>query len=127
MGIEYRSPGYRLPDRNHRLVTQQLDNATNRNREESKMAKLQKPAQAGTLESSDMLVSIAPAAEGAGVKVNLTSPTLQQYGEHIKGIILTALMECGVTNADVDANDKGAVDFVIEARVKTAVQRAFEA
>ncbi|MCC8193921.1 MAG: citrate lyase acyl carrier protein [Deltaproteobacteria bacterium] len=91
------------------------------------MPKLLKAAQAGTLESSDMLVAIAPAPEGAGVTVQLASPTLQQYGGHMKEVILAVLKECGVSDATVDANDKGAVDFVIEARVKTAVLRAAEA
>lgn len=91
------------------------------------MPTLKKAAQAGTLESSDMLVAIAPAPQGAGVTVKLVSPTLQQYGEHIKNVILKVLKDCGVTDAEVDANDKGAVDFVIEARVKTAILRATEA
>ena len=91
------------------------------------MVTLHKAAQAGTLESSDMLVSISPAPSGAGVTVKLVSPTMQQYGEHIRGVIVNILKEYGVTDAEVDANDKGAVDFVIEARVKTAIQRAAEA
>lgn len=91
------------------------------------MAILKKAAQAGTLESSDMLVNIAPAPSGAGITVQLVSPTLQQYGRHMKNVIHGVLAECGVTDAIVDANDKGAVDFVIAARVKTAVLRATEA
>lgn len=91
------------------------------------MTPLNKAAQAGTLESSDMLVSIAPAPAGAGITMNLVSPTMQQYGEHIKQMILAILNDCGVTDAQLDVNDKGAVDFVIEARVKTAIQRAAEA
>lgn len=91
------------------------------------MLRLCKPAQAGTLESSDMLVAVSPAPEGAGVTVRLVSPTIRQYGEHIKSVILAVLQECGVKDAEIDANDKGAVDFVIEARVKTAVLRAAEA
>jgi len=91
------------------------------------MPKLHKVAQAGTLESSDILVNIAPAASGAGITLQLASPTMRQYGEHIRGIILGVLKDCGVTDAEIDANDKGALDFVIEARVKTAVLRALEA
>ena len=91
------------------------------------MTTLRKAAQAGTLESSDMLVNIAPAPAGAGITVQLASPTMQQYGGHIKNVINGVLKECGVTDAVIDANDKGAVDFVIAARVKTAVLRATEA
>lgn len=91
------------------------------------MPTVRKPAQAGTIESSDMLVTISPAPQGAGVSITLTSPTMRQYGDHIKGVIRRVLNDCGVDDATVDANDKGAVDFVIEARVKTAIQRAAEA
>ncbi|MDR0466528.1 MAG: citrate lyase acyl carrier protein [Deltaproteobacteria bacterium] len=91
------------------------------------MPKLRKAAQAGTLESSDILVNIAPGANGAGIVLQLTSPTMRQYGEHIRGVILGVLKDCGVADATLDANDKGAVDFIIEARVKTAILRALEA
>jgi len=91
------------------------------------MLTLQKPAQAGTLESSDMLVAIIPAPKGAGIQINLISPTKQQYGNHIRNLIEKILQEHGVTDAEIEANDKGAVDFVIEARMKTAILRAAEA
>ena len=85
---------------------------------------LHKAAQAGTLESSDMLVSIAPADQGTGIKVELVSSTAQQFGRHIKELITSILTGYGVADAVVQANDKGAVDCVIEARVKTAILRA---
>lgn len=50
--------------------------------------KLLKPAQAGTVESSDILIMLAPAAAGTGIQVELTSPTMQQYGAHIKQLII---------------------------------------
>lgn len=83
-----------------------------------------KPAQAGTLESSDIMVSIAPAPEGSGIQLDLVSAAMHQYGEHIRTLIGFILKEHGVTDAAVQANDKGAVDCVIEARVKTAILRA---
>ncbi|CAK7015623.1 MAG: Citrate lyase acyl carrier protein [Desulfovibrio sp.] len=88
------------------------------------MATVNKAAQAGTLESSDMLVSIAPAPNGSGIKLELVSATMLQYGDHIKALITRILHDAGVTDAEVQANDKGAVDWVIEARVKTAIARA---
>ena len=88
------------------------------------MLKLRKAAQAGTVESSDIQVSIAPASSGAGIQLELVSPTLQQYGEHIKALITKILKDEGVNDAVVQANDKGAIDCVIEARVKTALGRA---
>jgi citrate lyase subunit gamma (acyl carrier protein) len=88
------------------------------------MSTLQKAAQAGSVESSDILIMLAPAEPGAGILVELTSPTMQQYGDHIKKLIIKTLKERGITDAIVHANDKGALDYAIEARIKTAVRRA---
>ena len=85
---------------------------------------LNKAAQAGTIESTDILIMIAPAEPGAGITVDLTSPTMQQYGEHIKALIFRTVKEQGVEDAVVHANEKGALDCTIEARVKTAIARA---
>lgn len=88
------------------------------------MVKLLNSAQAGTVESTDILVMLAPAAPGTGIQVELISPTMQQYGEHIKQLIAKTLQEYGVQDAMIHANEKGALDCTIEARVKTAMKRA---
>lgn len=88
------------------------------------MSKIIKAAQAGTVESCDVLVTITPADPGTGVKVELISPTMQQYGEHIKNLIEETVIFCGVQDAAVHANEKGAMDYTIAARVRTAVSRA---
>ena len=88
------------------------------------MTRLLQPAQAGTVESSDILIMLAPAEEGTGIQLELKSPTMQQYGEHIKALILKTLQDQGVENAHVHANEKGALDYTIESRVKTAIRRA---
>ena len=88
------------------------------------MLTLRKPAQAGTLESSDMQVFVAPAEAGTGIQLDLVCPTMQQFGQHIKKLITDIFTGCGIKDAKVQANDKGAVDCVIEARVKTAIHRA---
>lgn len=88
------------------------------------MSKLLKPAQAGTVESGDMLVMLAPAAAGSGIKIELVSPTMQQYGDQIKDVILRTLAAHSITDVVIHANDKGAWDYTIEARVKTAIKRA---
>jgi citrate lyase subunit gamma (acyl carrier protein) len=88
------------------------------------MSKVRKPAQAGTVESTDILIMLAPAEPGSGIQIELISPTMQQYGEHIKALITRALVSYGIEDAVVHANEKGALDYTIEARVKTAVMRA---
>lgn len=88
------------------------------------MGRLLKSAQAGTVESTDILIMLAPADPGAGITVELMSPTMQQYGEHIKNLIVKTLASYGVQDAVVHANEKGALDYTIEARIRTAVMRA---
>lgn len=88
------------------------------------MSKLLRPAQAGTVESTDILIMLAPAEAGTGIQINLVSPTMQQYGEHIANIIRKTLEGQGIEDAIVHANEKGALDYTIEARIKTAVKRA---
>ncbi|SFM15899.1 citrate lyase acyl carrier protein [Pelosinus propionicus] len=90
------------------------------------MSKLLKAAQAGTVESSDILISLMPAEAATGIQVELVSPTLQQYGKHIKNLIIETLVFHGIEDVQVYANDKGALDCTIKARVKTALERAGE-
>ena len=80
---------------------------------------------AGTLESSDITVSIEP-NEGNGIDIQLKSTVENQFGRHIRKIIKEKLDQLGIKDARVYANDKGALDCTIEARVITAVNRASE-
>lgn len=88
------------------------------------MSTLLKQAQAGTIESTDILIMLSPAAEGAGLSVELASPVLKQYGRHIKSMICNILQEEGIQDAQVHATDNGALDYTIDARVRTAIARA---
>ena len=86
---------------------------------------IQKPAVAGTLESSDALVSIEP-GDGA-IELTLTSSVMNQYGRQIRETVLETLGRLDVTNARVDVVDKGALDCTIKARVECAVFRSADA
>lgn len=79
-------------------------------------------AMAGTLESSDISITIE--ANDNGIEINLKSSVEKQFGKQIRRVIEETLKELGVKNALVIANDKGALDCVIKARVQTAVIRA---
>ena len=83
--------------------------------------KIRKMAKAGSLESNDILIMIAP-GDGT-IELDLESTVFKQYGEAIKEVILTTLTDEGVRNAKVKAQDKGALDYTIKARVKTCVMR----
>jgi citrate lyase subunit gamma (acyl carrier protein) len=79
-------------------------------------------AAAGTLESSDAMVTVEPG--GDGVELNLTSSVMNQYGRHIRDTVLETLDRLGVKNAHVTVVDKGALDCTIKARVECAVFRS---
>lgn len=82
-----------------------------------------KNAVAGTLESGDIQVQIAP-NDNKGLQINLESSVAFQFGEQIKKVITETLTELGVEDALVQANDKGALDCTIRARVTAAAVRA---
>ncbi|MBQ6763479.1 MAG: citrate lyase acyl carrier protein [Bacteroidales bacterium] len=80
-----------------------------------------KNAVAGTLESGDIMVQIAP---GEGLQVDLQSSVAAQFGRQIKAVITETLTGLGIDNAYVKATDKGALDCTIRARVTAAAVRA---
>jgi len=83
-----------------------------------------KTAAAGTLESSDCLVTVEP---GEGIALELSSSVMNQYGRQIKATVLETLERLGVENANVTVVDKGALDCTIKARVECAVFRSSDA
>ena len=86
--------------------------------------KIIKAAQAGTVESSDIVVRIEP--NESGVEILLTSSVQQQYGKRIEAVIRETLKELGVEAARIEAIDKGALDCTVKARTQAAAYRAAE-
>jgi len=84
--------------------------------------KIIQPAYAGTLESSDLQVRIAPNPEGV-IDITLGSSVLKQFGVAIERLVHEVLSNMGVDSALLEIEDKGALDCVIKARVQTAVMR----
>ena len=83
---------------------------------------IKKPAVAGTLESSDCMVTVEP---GQGeIELDLDSVVIRQYGKQIRKIIHETLDRLDVNNAKVTVVDKGALDCTIKARVECAVYRS---
>lgn len=89
------------------------------------MLELKKPGMAGTLESSDVLVIVKPNPE-KGIKLNITSDVIKMFGKQIEETVRQTLKEFDVTDALVDVNDKGALDFALKARVQCAICRSAE-
>ncbi|MGZ0042530.1 citrate lyase acyl carrier protein [Paenibacillus ottowii] len=86
---------------------------------------IQQVGMAGTLESSDIMISIEPNGT-KGIEIELKSTVENQFGNQIRKVILETLQEMGIEHAYVQANDKGALDCAIKARVMTAVNRGVE-
>ena len=86
---------------------------------------LKKPAMAGTLESSDVQITLRP-NPGQGIQIHLESDVKTLFGDAIEATVLEVLDQFRVTDALVDVNDKGALDFAIRARMECAICRAAE-
>lgn len=84
---------------------------------------LKKPAMAGTLESSDVQITLRP-NPGQGIVIQLQSDVKTLFGEAIEATVREVLDQFQVTDALVDVNDKGALDFAIRARMECAICRA---
>lgn len=83
-----------------------------------------KSAAAGTLESSDCMVTVEP---GEGIQLDLSSSVMNQYGRQIKAAVLETLERLDVKNANVTVVDKGALECTLKARVECAVFRSCDA
>ncbi len=82
---------------------------------------INKMATAGTVESNDILIMMS---KGEGdINIELESIVEKQYGQDIKKVIQDTLLAEGITDVNLVAKDKGALDFTIVARVKTCIER----
>ncbi|AQP54528.1 citrate lyase acyl carrier protein [Vagococcus penaei] len=85
-----------------------------------------KNAVAGTVESSDIMITVEPNTVNE-VNISLDSSVEKQFGKQIRQVITDTLEKLGVTSIKVIAVDKGALDCTIQARTITAVYRATNA
>ena len=83
--------------------------------------KITKAAVAGTLESSDAQVRIQPFYS---LDIEINSSVAKQFGEQIEATVRAVLAKLNITAAQVIVEDKGALDCVLQARVKAAALRA---
>ncbi len=78
-------------------------------------------AQAGTLQSSDVMVYVEPVD---ALSVEIESTVKRQFEHLIRARIDEVLRERGVTAGRVRVADRGALDYAIQARLETALARA---
>lgn len=84
--------------------------------------KLKIPAIAGTLESSDVQISVSP--NPGGIEIELESDVKALFGQSILETVREVLEEFGIEDAKVQLWDKGALDCVIRARLRCAICRS---
>lgn len=77
-------------------------------------------AVAGTLESGDALVRVAPDED---FEVNVSTSVETQYGDTVRAVIAEVLERFQVSAGIVTVVDKGALDCILRARVEAAVSR----
>lgn len=86
------------------------------------MEELLHPAAAGTDESGDVVVTVAPAAQ---TRIVLHTALRAQFGEAMERTAREVLQAHQLT-ALVELHDRGALDWIIRARLETALARAQE-
>lgn len=88
---------------------------------ERKERVISKAAKAGSLESNDLMIMIEPSDK---LDITLNSVVKEQYDDKILKAINQVLDEEGITKANIVIEDKGALDFTIRARMRTAIERS---
>ncbi len=83
---------------------------------------IRKEVTCGTLQSNDCFVRLKPST--AGVELKVESTVYDSFGEQIEKVAKETLKAMGITDAILDIDDKGALDYTIRARIETAVRRA---
>jgi citrate lyase subunit gamma (acyl carrier protein) len=82
---------------------------------------IERKAQAGTIQSSDLMVFVEPAGE---LTIEIESTVQRQFEHLIRAKLEQVLREQGVTAGRVRVTDRGALDYAIQARLETALRRA---
>lgn len=78
---------------------------------------------AGSLESSDCMITIAPSED---LHIHIESVVFEQFGDDILKVISDTLSLHKITKVSVLCQDKGALDYTIKSRLETAIKRMGE-
>lgn len=73
---------------------------------------------------SDALIHVALNQER--MEIEILSKYKDMFGSHIEKAVLEVLKDEAIDKAKVVVEDDGALDFVIKARLRTAIRRAKE-
>ncbi len=83
--------------------------------------KIQRKGQAGTMQSSDLMVMVEPADE---LIIEIESTVKKQFEHLIRAKLEEVLAKLEVVTGRISIHDRGALDYAIEARLETAVRRS---
>ena len=83
--------------------------------------KIVKKGQAGTMQSSDLMVTVEPADT---LTIEIQSTVKKQFEHLIRAKLEQVLTKFGVTSGRISVSDRGALDYAIEARLEAALNRA---
>ena len=79
----------------------------------------------GNEKASDVIVTVNLEAQGKSVEIR--SKLKGMFGSLIEKAVMEVLAELKIENAHIKVEDFGALDFIIKARTKTAINRAINA
>ena len=78
-------------------------------------------AQAGTMQSSDLMVFLEPAPQ---LRLEIDSTVKKQFEHLIRRQVETVLQRFSITSGVIRISDRGALDYAIAARLETGLLRA---
>lgn len=78
-------------------------------------------AQAGTMQSSDLMVFLEPAPQ---LRIEIDSTVKKQFEHLIRRQVDTVLERFTITSGVIRISDRGALDYAIAARLETGLIRA---
>ena len=82
---------------------------------------IERKGQAGTMQSSDLMVTVEPADT---LSIEIESTVKKQFEHLIRARLEQTLTKHSVTSGKISISDRGALDYAIEARLEAALQRA---
>jgi citrate lyase subunit gamma (acyl carrier protein) len=85
--------------------------------------KIVRKAQAGTMQSSDLMVFVEPADV---LTVEIESTVKKQFEHLIRARIGEVLLSHDITSGSIRVTDRGALDYAITARLEAALHRSGE-
>ncbi|HKJ04991.1 MAG TPA: citrate lyase acyl carrier protein [Geopsychrobacteraceae bacterium] len=84
---------------------------------------IKQKAQAGTMQSSDLMVFLEPAET---LRIEIDSTVKKQFEHLIRQQVEAVLKKAEVTSGHIRINDRGALDYAIIARMEAGLKRACE-